>query len=125
MTSTPRINSPADLAAIREKAKSQIELRTGGRDLRITVHMGTCGIAAGARDMLMALMNELHAANVDNVTIQQSACAGLCDEEPMITISDRAGGTHRYGRLDKAKVRRIVQEHVVRGNACPEFYLKQ
>jgi NADP-reducing hydrogenase subunit HndB len=119
-----RINSPEDLKAFQEKAKAEIDLRTGQKDMRITVHMGTCGIAAGARDVLTALMSELGHAKATNVGIQQTGCAGLCDQEPMVTLTDKAGGTFRYGRLDKKKVGQIVREHVLRGVPVNEYMIK-
>jgi NADP-reducing hydrogenase subunit HndB len=119
-----RITSPQDLKALQEKAKAEIELRTGQKDLRITVHMGTCGIAAGARDVLAALMNALTAADAKNVTITQTGCAGLCDQEPMLTLTDKSGGSFRYGKLDKHKVGEIVREHVLRGQPVIEYLIK-
>jgi len=119
-----RITSPQALKALQEKAKAEIELRTGQKDLRITVHMGTCGIAAGARDVLAALMNALTAADAKNVTITQTGCAGLCDQEPMLTLTDKSGGSFRYGKLDKHKVGEIVREHVLRGQPVIEYLIK-
>jgi len=119
-----RITSPQALKALQEKAKAEIELRTGQKDLRITVHMGTCGIAAGARDVLAALMNALAAADAKNVTITQTGCAGLCDQEPMLTLTDKSGGSFRYGKLDKHKVGDIVREHVLRGQPVIEYLIK-
>ncbi len=119
-----RISSPKDLKAFQEKAKAEIDLRTGQKDVRITVHMGTCGIAAGARDILTALMTELSNAKASNVGIQQTGCAGLCDQEPMVTLTDKAGGTFRYGRLNKNKVGQIVREHVLRGVPVNEYMIK-
>jgi len=119
-----RITSPQDLKALQEKAKAEIKLRTGQKDLRITVHMGTCGIAAGARDVLAALMNALAAADAKNVTITQTGCAGLCDQEPMLTLTDKSGGSFRYGKLDKHKVGDIVREHVLRGQPVVEYLIK-
>ncbi len=119
-----RIASPADLKALRERAQSDIDLRTGQKDMRITVHMGTCGIAAGARDVLGALMSELSENQVEQVSVTQTGCAGLCDQEPMLTVTDKAGGTFRYGRLNKAKVGVIVREHVLRGQPVLEYVIK-
>jgi NADP-reducing hydrogenase subunit HndB len=119
-----RIASPADLKALQEKAKSDIDLRTGQKDLRITVHMGTCGIAAGARDVLATLMQELSENKVENAGITQTGCAGLCDQEPMMTVTDQSGGTFRYGRLNKNKVGVIVREHVLRGQPVLEYMIK-
>ncbi len=118
-----RISSPQDLKKLQEQARREIDLRTGQKDLRITVHMGTCGIAAGARDVLTTLLHELGDAR-DKVTLTQTGCAGLCDQEPMITLTDKAGGTYRYGRLDKVKVGQIVREHVQSGRPVREFLIK-
>ena len=122
--SRKKISSPADLKALREKAVAQIELRSGNKDLRVSVHMGTCGIAAGARDVLTELMNLLSAAGARNIAAQQSGCAGLCDQEPMISLTDKSGAVFRYGKCDKDRVRRIVQEHVLGGKVVNEYLLK-
>lgn len=119
-----KIASPEALKALRDKARSEIELRTGAKEIRITVHMGTCGIAAGARDVLGFLSDELGKASVSNVTLRQSGCAGLCDDEPMITLSDKEGKDYTYGRLDKAKVAQIVRDHVRGGKPIGEYLVK-
>ena len=121
---TQKINSPADLKKLQEKAKADIDLRSGQKDIRITVHMGTCGIAAGARDVLAQLMNALSAVNASNVSLQQTGCAGLCDQEPMLTLTDKAGGSFRYGKLDKQKIGEIVREHVLGGQPVAEYLIK-
>jgi (2Fe-2S) ferredoxin len=77
--------------------------------------MGTCGIAAGARDVVSMLMTEIEKAGVKNVSLRQAGCAGLCDQEPMLTLLDKAGREYRYGRLDRNKVVDIVREHVQGG----------
>jgi NADP-reducing hydrogenase subunit HndB len=120
-----KIASPADLKAIRDKAKAEVDLRSGPKEIQITVHMGTCGIAAGARDVMSSLMDELGTANTDNVTLRQSGCAGLCDREPMFTLTDKLGQTFRYGRLDRNKVHKIVQEHILSGNPVVDFLISR
>ena len=120
-----KVTSLDDLNALRDQARSQVDLRTGGKELRITVHLGTCGIAAGGRDVLAAFMRELSPADSARVVLQQSGCAGLCDREPMVTLTDKAGQQFRYVKLDKDKVRQIVQEHVGRGVPVTEFLLKE
>ncbi len=119
-----KINSPEDLNNLRNKAKAEIDLREGPKDIRITVHMGTCGIAAGAREVLATIMRELAAVKVDYVTLQQTGCVGLCDQEPMITITNKAGELYRYGRLDKVKTREIVRNHILRGAVVNECLIK-
>jgi NADP-reducing hydrogenase subunit HndB len=120
---TTKISSPQDLAALREKAREAIALRTGPREITITVHMGTCGIAAGARETLAALAEALDHEGVKNVTLRQSGCAGLCDREPMITLSDKAGKEYRYGKLNSERILTLVQEHVVKGNPVMDYLI--
>ena len=110
-----KIKSPQDLAALKEKAKADLDLRMGPKEIQVTVHMGTCGIAAGARDVMTALMDELASAGLKNVTLRQSGCLGLCDREPMVTLTDKSGQEFRYGKLNQKKVHRIVQQHIVEG----------
>jgi len=70
-------------------------------------------------------MREMAAAGVDNVTLRQSGCAGLCEQEPMITITDADGAVYHYGLLeDKAKVHAIVQRHLVGGTPVAEYLIK-
>jgi NADP-reducing hydrogenase subunit HndB len=119
-----RIKSPEDLAALRERALRQQDLRAGPKDVRVTVHMGTCGIAAGASGILIHLMDELAAASIENVTIQRSGCAGLCQQEPMMTVTDASGGSVCYGRLNPDKIRHIVAEHIVGGRPVADYMVR-
>jgi NADP-reducing hydrogenase subunit HndB len=120
-----KIKSPADLLAMAARAKGGIDLRSGVKDVKVTVHMGTCGIAAGARDVLASFLREVGEAKLDNVTIAQAGCAGLCEQEPMITITDADGAVYHYGLLEgKAKVHEIVQRHLVGGAPVAEYLIK-
>jgi len=116
-----KIKSPKDLNDLRDKARSEIDLRTGEKDMRIAVHMGTCGIAAGARDILAQLVEELQRARIGNVTVRLSGCMGLCDQEPMFTLVDKAGTEFCYAKLDKAKVCEIVHQHVLENQPVVEY----
>jgi NADP-reducing hydrogenase subunit HndB len=124
MTTITKLSSLEDLNNLRNQARAEIDLREGPKDIRITVHMGTCGIAAGAREVLSTIMQELAAVKVDYVTLQQAGCIGLCDQEPMITITNKAGELYRYGRLDKNKTRVIVRNHILRGAVVNECLIK-
>lgn len=119
-----KIKSPQELKLLKEWVKSETDLRTGPKEILITVHMGTCGIAAGARDILSQLATELSQGSIDNVTLRQSGCLGLCSFEPMITVKDKSGKEFRYGNLDKSKVRRIVREHILDGNPVVDYLIK-
>jgi NADP-reducing hydrogenase subunit HndB len=118
-----RINNPEELARIRDRSRSEMDLRSGPKEMRITVHMGTCGIAAGARDVLAGLADELARGAVQNVTLRQSGCAGLCDQEPMLTFTDSRQNDFMYVRLDREKARQIVQSHVLKGEPVRSLLL--
>lgn len=118
-----KIKSAKDLAALREKARAAIDLRSGPKDIQITVHMGTCGIAAGARDVLSSLAEALDRSGVTTVTLRQAGCAGLCDREPMLTLADKTGKEYRYGKLTAERVRTIVQDHVINGTPVMEYLI--
>ena len=79
----------ADLKKIKENYHATQALREGGFRVKITVHMGTCGIAAGARSIMNAVMEELAKANAKDVAVTTSGCAGLCSQEPMATSFSR------------------------------------
>ena len=114
---------PEDLDKISERMRAQTVLREGAGRVKITVHMGTCGIAAGAREIVTQLSAELTEAQVNNVTLRQSGCAGLCDREPMMTLTDGTGTRFVYGSLDKRKVHEIVQTHVIGGSAVADYLI--
>ena len=119
-----KINSREDLKRLRDEAGAEMDIRTGPKEMRITVHMGTCGIAAGARDVLSELAEELSRASQENVSLRKSGCLGLCDQEPMITVTSPSGDEIHYGRLNKQKVREIVQEHVLSGRPVRNYRVK-
>jgi NADP-reducing hydrogenase subunit HndB len=117
-----KIKSPADLLAMADKAKDDIDLRSGPKEIKVTVHMGTCGIAAGARDVVVSFLTEVGDAKLDNVTIHQSGCAGLCEMEPMATVQFADGSVYHYGLLEtRDKVHKIVQSHLVEGTPVTEY----
>ena len=119
-----KIGSREELKALREKAKAEVDLRTGPKEMEITVHMGTCGIAAGGREILTELAEELSQAAREDVRLRQSGCLGLCDQEPMITVTHRSGDKFLYGKLDRQKVREIVQGHILGGKPVTGYIVK-
>jgi NADP-reducing hydrogenase subunit HndB len=119
-----KITSPAQLMALAQKAKADIDLRDGRKETQVTVHMGTCGIAAGAREIVAAFMTELSVNGVTSASLHQSGCAGLCEEEPMATVTMPDGTMFRYGLLDTAKVHTIVTNHLVGGTPVEAYLIK-
>jgi NADP-reducing hydrogenase subunit HndB len=113
-----------DLARIRNEAARQTTLRHGAGRVKITVHMGTCGIAAGARDIMAAVLKEIEARDLHDVMITNSGCAGLCSREPMITVEVLSEPAPvKYVNMTPEKVHRIIEEHVLGGNAVTAFAL--
>lgn len=120
-----KIKNPEDLKKLRDQARGEVDVRSGPKEIRITVHMGTCGIAAGARDIMAELSEQLAGAKVENVTLHQSGCLGLCDQEPMLTFSDKSGLDYLYVRLNREKAREIVASHVLKGKPVQEYILEE
>ncbi|MFC1597635.1 ferredoxin [Planctomycetota bacterium] len=118
------IASRKELEAVREKARSEVNLRSGPKEMQITVHMGTCGIAAGGREVLSELADALSTAGKENVDLRKSGCLGRCDQEPMMTVTEQSGVQFLYGNLDKQRVREIVQEHIVAGRPVQHYIVK-
>ncbi|HEX9860935.1 MAG TPA: (2Fe-2S) ferredoxin domain-containing protein [Nitrospirota bacterium] len=113
----------ADLKKIKENYHASQALREGGFRAKVTVHMGTCGIAAGARTIMNAVMEELAKAKLHDVAITTSGCAGLCSQEPMATIELSGEPPVKYIALTEDKMRKIFAEHVVGGTPVKEYAL--
>ncbi len=112
-----------DLAKIKDKVKSSTSLREGGYKAKITVHMGTCGIASGARKVMQALMDEIAKRDIKDVIVTTSGCAGLCSREPMATVELMEKAPVKYIDLDEEKTRKILTEHVLGGKIVEEYAL--
>ncbi len=112
-----------DLKKIKEKQRSKMVLRDGEYRAKITVHMGTCGIAAGAREIMTLYRDIIAEQDISDVILTNSGCAGLCAKEPMITVELRDQPPVKYIQLDKEKARKIFDEHVMGGNAVEDYAL--
>jgi len=112
-----------DLRKIKEKHKAEFMMREGGYRAKITVHMGTCGIAAGAREVMEALLDEMAKAQVDDVIVTNSGCAGLCSREPLATVEIMDHAPLKYCDLNGQRIREIVREHVMGGTPIERYAL--
>ncbi len=117
------MKSLADLRAIKEKALKNMQSRESGQArFRIVVGMGTCGIAAGARDVLRAIMDEIQKRDlINDVVVTQSGCAGFCTNEPMIVVHDAKGNQVTYELVDPEKICRIFDDHIGRNVVVSEY----
>ncbi len=113
----------ADLKKIKEEFHASQALREGGYRVKITVHMGTCGIAAGARPVMNAILEEIAKSNRQDVAVTTSGCAGLCSKEPMATIELMGEPPVKYISLTDEKARKIFAEHVIGGKPVKEYAL--
>ncbi len=112
-----------DLERISQKMKSVVNLREGAGKVRVVVHMGTCGIAAGARAVMSALMAEVEKRSLDDVLVTISSCAGLCSREPMVTIEAQDQPPVKYVDLTPEKAIEILEKHVIGGEIVEEYAL--
>ncbi|MFA4932722.1 MAG: (2Fe-2S) ferredoxin domain-containing protein [Caldisericia bacterium] len=111
----------ADLKKIKEKVQSETALREGGQRAKVTVHMGTCGIAAGARAVMDSIMSEIAEAGVSDVMVTTSGCAGMCSKEPMVTVELIGQEPIIYGTMDANKMRQVFKRHVLLGEVQTMF----
>ncbi len=116
------MKSLAELEAIRQKTLERINLRKeDDQSVRIVVGMATCGIAAGARPVMLAFMDEIAKRSLNNVTVSQTGCIGMCRLEPMVDVYLPGQEKVTYVHMTAEKVARIVAEHVVNGQPVDEY----
>lgn len=118
----PKIK-PEDLGKIRERMARTMNLRDGDARAKVTVHMGTCGIAAGARKIMSTMIGLVEEKDSKDVILTTSGCAGLCSREPMVTVELKGEAPIKYVDLDEEKARRIFSEHVLSGVVVEEYAL--
>ena len=112
----------AELQAIREKMQSQVNLRAEDHNhIRVVVGMATCGIAAGARPVLNAFLEEVAKRQLNNVTVSQTGCIGVCRLEPIVEVYVPGQEKVTYVKMTPDKVASIVSEHLVNGRVVEEY----
>ncbi len=112
-----------DLKRIKEQVRVTTAMRADmDRAVKVIVHMGTCGIASGARDTMAALMKATEDKNLD-VEIGQSGCIGICDREPIVTVIRKGEPQVRYGRVTPEIMEEVVNSHVVGGTVLEKYML--
>jgi NADP-reducing hydrogenase subunit HndB len=114
---------PEDLDKIRQQMAKSMSMREGQARAKVTVHMGTCGIAAGARKIMSALMTLLEQREEEDVVLTTSGCAGLCSREPMMTVELKGEAPVKYVDLDEDKAQKIFHDHVLSGTVVKEYAL--
>jgi NADP-reducing hydrogenase subunit HndB len=115
----PKLKSLDDLQALRQQLQKDIKARTDAATT-ITVGMGTCGIAAGAREVMHAILNELESRSID-AHVTTVGCIGMCSKEPLVDIQQSDEPRVTYGNISPEMVPRLIEEHLVKGNVVDEW----
>ena len=112
-----------ELRKIKERAKKELEMREGKYQVKVTVGMGTCGIAAGAKETMAAIIDEINKRNIKSVMVTQSGCAGFCDKEPIVEVEMEGLPKVTYGHVDAEVARMIVSKHIMNGQILSDYVI--
>ncbi len=112
-----------DLKKIKERVEKEDQFRAGTKRIKLTVHMGTCGIASGAKEILDTFMNEITENNVNDVLVTTSGCIGICSREPLATVEEQGKEPIIYEFLTPNKARQIFKRHVINGEIQMDFVM--
>jgi NADP-reducing hydrogenase subunit HndB len=113
----------ADLKKIKEKVHKEMSLRDGERRVKVTVHMGTCGIASGAKEVMDTLLQEIETAGANDVVVTTSGCMGLCSREPLVTVEVLNQEPIKYEYMNSNKMRQVFKKHILEGEIQTPFVL--
>jgi NADP-reducing hydrogenase subunit HndB len=113
----------ADLKKIKEKVHKEMSLRDGDRRVKVTVHMGTCGIASGAKEVMDILLQEIETAGANDVIVTTSGCMGLCSREPLVTVEVLNQAPIKYEYMNPNKMRQVFKRHILEGEIQTPFVL--
>lgn len=118
-----KLKSIEELKKIREEAKKDLltRIQTG---TRIIIGMGTCGIAAGAREVMQSVLKELDTRNIE-AHVETVGCVGMCAKEPLVDIDQAGKARVRYGNITEDKVPRLIEEHLIRGQVIQEWAISR
>ncbi len=116
------MKSLEELKAIRDKARGQLNIREEKDDaIRVLVGMATCGIAAGARPVLNAFVEEIAKRGLNNVTVTQTGCIGICQYEPVVEIVVPGEEKVTYVKMNPDRAVKVVNDHIVNHNVVTEY----
>ena len=120
------MKSLAELQAIKNKMKDKVVLREGTNDVRVVVGMATCGIAAGARPVLNAFVEEINNGGLaSKITVTQTGCIGLCQLEPIVEIYEAGKDKITYIKMTPEKAKEVVEKHLKGGKVVDEYTISK
>lgn len=114
------IKSLDDLKKIRDAALEKRKISESSGSTQVIVGMGTCGIAAGARDTMKSVLDFIESNNVENVVVTQTGCIGLCEQEPILQVVLAGEEKVTYGKVDSDVAKKIMKEHVSDGKVVKD-----
>lgn len=116
------MKSLAELKALRDKMQNSVNLRENAEGgMRIVVGMATCGIAAGARPVLSAFVDTVAEKKIENVTVTQTGCIGICQYEPVVEVYENGKEKTTYVKMTPEKAAEVVEKHILGGNVVTEY----
>ena len=119
------MKSLEELKALKEKASAEMNLRSQNDTIRVIVGMATCGIAAGARPVMNAFVEEVGKRELKNVTVSMTGCIGYCKLEPIVEVIDKDGTKTTYVKMTAEKAQRVVAEHLVNGQIVTDYTINE
>jgi NADP-reducing hydrogenase subunit HndB len=117
------IKSLEDLKRVREEALQKKKMKSAPGNIQVIVAMGTCGIAAGARDTMKSVLNYIEANNLSGVTVTQTGCIGMCEQEPIVEVVIGEGPKVVYGKVNAEVAEQIMKQHVQNGKPVKDYVL--
>ncbi len=119
----PPIKSLEELRKLKEEALEKRQAKAMAGHAQVVVGMGTCGIAAGARDTMKAVLDVIEQENLSGIIVSQTGCIGMCEWEPIVEVSTGGGPKVMYGKVTPEKARRIMKEHVIGSRVVEEYVI--
>lgn len=120
----PSIKSLDDLKKIREEALEKRKVKSAAGQVQVIVGMGTCGIAAGARDAMKTILDTIQTENLEGVVVTQTGCIGLCEKEPIVQVVVGDQPKVTYGKVNPDVARQIMLEHVKNGTIVKDYQIQ-
>jgi NADP-reducing hydrogenase subunit HndB len=116
------IKSLSELERLRDQAIKKRDTKITNARAQITVGMGTCGIAAGARETVKAILDTIEKENLSDILVKQTGCIGLCEWEPLVEVLIDDTKV-RYGKINAERAKQIMKEHVIGGTPVKELFI--
>lgn len=119
----PAVKSLEELKRLKEEALEKRRVKATAGSIQVTVAMGTCGIAAGAREAMRAILDTIEVDSLSGVVVKQTGCMGMCEMEPIVQVEIGDTPKVTYGKVTMDRAKRIMKEHVVGGHVVTELVI--